>query len=201
MPRTPCAQVEAPKARAQVQLQPADGLAGPLQHVRRRAERGCAPLISLRASPPCRNYAIPDSDFITAEDRDRYDIRLDTVGGRAPLRDRAQRGQRRVLQAPHPSPSTTPARPSRASRASTEPDAAQTGDVDTALHTTLAQHEPSLAHLAPVLAEIGFKTVAYLKVALALPLEHLEKEYFWRRLMEAKKMSLGELYLLKRLMF
>jgi hypothetical protein len=57
-----------------------------------------------------------------------------------------------------------------------------------------------LAHLAPVLADIGFKTVAYLKVAVALPLEQLEKEYFWRRLMEAKKMSLGELYLLKRLM-
>jgi hypothetical protein len=51
-----------------------------------------------------------------------------------------------------------------------------------------------------VLADIGFKTVAYLKVAVALPLEQLEKEYFWRRLMEAKKMSLGELYLLKRLM-
>jgi hypothetical protein len=51
-----------------------------------------------------------------------------------------------------------------------------------------------------VLADIGFGTLAYLKVAVALLLEHLEKEYFWKRLMDAKKMSLGELYLLKRLM-
>jgi hypothetical protein len=98
MPRTPCERVEGPSARARVQLQQDDGISGLLQHVQRRAERGCASFSSLQASPPFYDSAIIlDSDFISAEDRDRYDLRPDAAGGRAPLRISARCGRRNVL--------------------------------------------------------------------------------------------------------
>jgi hypothetical protein len=67
------------------------------------------------------------------------------------------------------------------------------------MKTVLARHQPPLDHLLPVLKDMGVKTSAYLKAIVIDPLGCLVRDDLWKGQLDAGKIGLVELYMLKQL--